>query len=163
MKDNTLDKQYSFNAGSIYDSKNVLVTVKFKTNYKQSKSRSNYLFVTGEPLPEEGIKVGIQQIKVVPGQTIDNNILKKVKEEKEKDSFNINLFLDSFEWYLITNKNKNDCKELIEILDNSGYNERRFDLYAGCKLCPCSPGFKLPGKSSLIRNTAIFINFKSIV
>lgn len=162
MKNYPLDKQYIFNAGSIYDSKNVLVTVKFKPNFKQSISRSNYLFVTGEPLPSEGRKVGVEQIKVVPGQSINSKILNKVKEEKEKESFYINLFLDSFDWYLVSNKNLKECKEMIEILEDSGYDERKFDLYAGCKLCPCSPGFKLPSRSKYIKNTAIYINFKSI-
>lgn len=156
-------KQYNFNVGSIYDTKNVLVTVRFKQNYKQSNSRSNYLFVTGEPLPNEVIKFNEEQIKVIPGQVLDNKIFSKIKKEKEKESYNINLFLDSFDWYLINNKNNSECKEMIQILENLGYNERKFDLYAGCKMCPCSPGFKLPGNNKKIKNTAIFINFKSTI
>lgn len=158
-------KEYKFNVGSIYNSDNVEVVVKFRENYKNSSSRTNYLFVTGEPNQREIKKTGYinNYINVAPGGTnLNTKVYEEIKQIKKDESYDINLFLENFDWYLVTNKNNSDCNNVIKILEEAGYNQRKFDLYAGCKICPCSPGFKLSSKSKHIKNTAIFINFKSL-
>jgi len=158
-----LDKNYKFNIGSVYDSKNVDVEIKFFKNYKSLQCNNNYLFVSGEPLQDEKIKNVKVEVALSPGgANISQENYEKIVESKKDDSNFINIFLDSFDWYLVVNRNVDkQCEEIIEILEQAGYEEREFDIYAGCSLCPCSPGFKLPSSKQL-KNVAIFINFKSI-
>jgi len=126
-------------------------------------NKKNYLFVSGEPSKEEKNKVIKKEVEVSPGgANLSNLTYNNIVENKKDESNTINLFLDSLDWYLISNKEVNkDCDDIITFLQNAGYEEREFDVYAGCSVCPCTPGFILNSENELITNTAIYINFKS--
>lgn len=158
-----LDNVYKFNIGNVCDSRNVEVEIKFFKHYKPEYNVNNFLFVSGEPLPQEKNRIESKvAIEVAPGgANLPQPLYNQIVEKKNDECGVINLFLDSLDWYLVSNDCE-ECKDVIKILESTGYEEREYDVHAGCSLCPCSPGFKLISQDQKFTNIAIFIHFKSL-
>ena len=50
--------------------------------------------------------------------------------------------------------------EIQSFLIEAGWYGRKFNMYAGCSMCRCSPGYNLKSANGFIQNTAIDVTFK---
>ena len=133
--------------------------VSFTPRYKDRRNaQANLVFVAGEKSPHQmDIDSKFYQAELAPGPRDKDELIDKLWDKYNKKEVKI------MKYYLKnlrdTIKNNPQYSVLSSWMEESGMDKPVFNVYAGCSMCRCSPGFVIRSPKD-IKNVAIHVNFQ---
>jgi len=153
-------KEYTFDIVDVLDKS---YTVKLHVNRRYSErygAKGNIFFINGTLSPHELSpfhKLYHEELDAGP-KGIDPEQDKKWKKYNRLEVKIFNIYINRFMDYL--RGMGYPYQDLYYYILDAGLDNRKFNVYAGCSMCKCSPGFKMKGVH--VKNNAFSLSFEEI-
>lgn len=135
-----------------FENQCVTAEISFTPRYSDRYGvKSNLLFIAGEKSPHEyELSHRLHAEQLDPGPSGKDELIDRLwnlynrKEVRSMKHYANHVF----------NTGPAELKEFVQL---AGYSKKVFSAYAGCSMCKCSPGFRMPG-SEQVKNVAIHLS-----